>query len=422
VTARNDKVKIMEHSAQLQFGNAPLADQPAGMKILKAKDIEARYAVSQQTISRHIRNGKLAPIPGTSPHHFWEEEVVRWIIQQGYAGESAPTPPSILYPAMMRCFDGLMTSSFMNSPSDLAIIASQLDDLTKHLRIYHAPYDQWANALDKVVSSVGVISKSDGVQRVFAKDTLKLKRAFVEEIGEAVGAVHSTLPEHNDMATSAKLYALVQAFASWERFCNTWSELKAAAISCFGEEEGSDPALFQELKHSADVWVYDERRTVNWNAWNSLLSNPEALDSLAEWVAKAITSLGWKCDKICQLSAAASSLASHLGKRLGKKVFASDNDTLNFIPSNKAGRQGDFIVFVDVVVQSGSHLTRARQRAVDEGMTVSGAVSIARNDVLQPDVPHFPIIEDLQKEQKFIYCYDLSELYESYAIHRADKK
>ena len=120
---------------------------------------------------------------------------------------------------------------------------------------------------------------------------------------------------------------------------------------------------------------------------------------------------------VCSLSAAALQLSSLLAWELRKNVVALDNETYEFQPPEPPGAS---YILIDTVCQTGNHLLHSMDKANKLHKRTAGAIFITLNDMM-PEAEkrkRFQIIDDMKKEGRLIYCYDISYLYSSLSIEQ----
>ena len=109
-------------------------------------------------------------------------------------------------------------------------------------------------------------------------------------------------------------------------------------------------------------------------------------------------------------ASAAHGLCLLLGLKLGKRHMAIDNVTYNFLPVDREQDLGNRLVLVDTVVQTGTHLSGAVEKAKEDGRLVEGAVFIAVNDQLANPEKRRSMIDEWWEQKRLVYCFKLSKL------------
>lgn len=376
--------------------------------LLTAAETADRLAISLATLYRRVKQGKLRAIRprGGRRLYFPRADV------EAYVDRDA-TGAQIVHMLMRQRFTQLPDAFALDFRRDLGFMRGEFHALFESLKREPHPYFFWGEMMWGLAEAIEELEASE----VFAmmvdnEDSLCLRHILERDLRENVSAIREKLEFEDEVGTTDLIRRFHARMQHWLRFCRDWSAFRQAARDCFDPGWRVTPDSYKELRHPGEVWYCEggPDTKVNWNAMLGLVSRPDLMDRIADFIAEAIEGLGWQFDSFCQLSAAAHGLALLLGLKRGRRHVAMDNETFNFLPPDPTPDMGKRLVLVDTVTQSGRHLATACQKARQAGREIEGAIFIAINDKLCNPEERLSITDDMQREKKLLYCFKLSSL------------
>ncbi|MEE8413328.1 MAG: helix-turn-helix domain-containing protein [Dehalococcoidales bacterium] len=379
---------------------------------LTVGEIAATLAYSKSYVLNLIKAGELKAMPRSSPRGKYLIDEAEFARYQETLASKDTTGREFAYVLLNR-YVGQLPDTFDRYRVDESIgnLASELNRIGHTLRNLQHPYQYWSGMLDEIASCIEILRQSDLFKAILVTDSMKLLPLLERDLRGCIQKLREDLTGKQDPELTRDILFFRDTMLDWSKFCESWINFRDTGAKCFTSLRSDEK--YGELKHSGSVVVSDTRlhRELIWNAFG-LVYQPTVVTSMANWLARVTELLGWQFDTICSLSAAALQMSSFIAWRLRKNVVALDNQTFEFQPPEPPGAS---YVFVDTVCQTGSHLLESISRAKQHHKNVAGAIFITINDMMPEDSKRkrFQIIDDMKNEERLIYCYDISYLYEN---------
>lgn len=382
---------------------------------LTISEIAKILAYSKSNILNLIKSGELTALPRNNPRGKYLIDEAEFARYQERVASRDKTGREFAYVLLNRYISQL-PDIFDRRRVEQSIgnLASELNSASLALGPLQHPYQYWSGMLNEISSSLEILRRSDLFNTTLNADTMKLLPLLERDLRTCIRKLRNALASKEDPALTRDILSFRDTVFEWSGFCGSWADFRDAATRCFTTHRSEEK--YGELKHSSSVVVYDTRlhREIAWNAFG-LVFQPTVVASMARWLARVTELLEWQFDTICSLSAAALPLSSFLAWELRKNVVAIDNETYEFQPPEPPGAS---YVFLDTVCQTGSHLLQSVNKASKLHKNAAGAIFITINDMMAEEQKRrrFQIIDDLRREGRLIYCYDISYLYHSLSL------
>jgi len=384
---------------------------------LTVSEIAKALAYSKSNVLNLIRSGELTPLPRTNPRGKYLIDESEFASYQERIASRDQTGREFAYVLLNRYISQLPdTFDRHRVDKSIANLAIELNSAALALGPLQHPYQYWSGMLNEISSALEALHQSDLFKTVLNSDTMRLLPLLEQDLRDCIRRLRTSLTGKQDPALTRDILSFRDTVLEWSGFCTSWVDFRDAAAHCFTTRRSEE--RYGELKHSASVVVFDARiqREIVWNAFG-LVFQPNVVADMAKWLARATELLGWQFDTVCSLSAAALQLSSFLAWELRKNVVALDNETYEFQPPEPPGVS---YILIDTVCQTGNHLIQSMNKANQLHKRTAGAIFITLNDMM-PEAEkrkRFQIIDDLKKEGRLIYCYDISYLYRNLSMEQ----
>jgi len=381
---------------------------------LTVSEIAKTLAYSKSHVLNLLKSGQLSAMPRRNPRGKYLIDEAEFARFQEHVASKDTTGREFAYILLNR-YVGQLPDVFDRSKVSQSIgsLSSELNSASHALAPLQHPYQYWSWMLSETSSYIDLLRQSDLFTIIHDGDNMRLLQLLAVDLRACIHRLRSALTSKQDPTVTKELLALRDAMLEWSGFCKSWADFRDAGAKCFTSRRSEEK--YGELKHSESVTVYDPRarRELVWNAF-SLVSRPTVLASMAKWVARVTELLDWHFDTVCSLSAAALPFSSFVAAELRKNVVALDNQTFEFQPP---GPPGVSYVLVDTVCQTGNHLLQSAERASASHKKIAGVVFITLNDMMVEGRrrQRFQIIDDMKREGRLVYCYDISYLYHTFS-------
>ncbi len=382
---------------------------------LTVSEVARSLAYSKSNILNLIKSGELSALPRNNPRGKYLIDEAEFARYQERLASRDTTGREFAYVLLNRYISQLPdTFDRQRVEQSIGNLTSELNSASLALGPLQHPYQYWSGMLNEISSSLEILRRSDLFNTMLNSDTMKLLPLLERDLRASIRKLRVGIITKQDPALTRDILAFRDTVFEWSGFCANWADFRNAAVRCFTTRRSEEK--YGELKHSASVVVYDTRlhRELVWNAFG-LVFQPTVVANMAKWLAKVTDLLGWQFDTICSLSAAALPLSSFLAWELRKNVVAIDNQTYELQPPDPPGTR---YVFLDTVCQTGKHLLQSVNKASKLHKDTAGAIFITINDMMieEEKRQRFQIIDDLRKEGRLIYCYDISYLYRNLSL------
>lgn len=379
---------------------------------LTVSDIAKSLSYSKSNVLNLIRSGQLEPLPRDNPRGKYLVDEAEFARYQESLASRDKSGREFAYVLLNRYISQL-PDTFDRYRLDLSLVnlESELRSVSLALGSLPHPYHYWAGMFSEISSALEILRNSAMFGSLMNGDTMKLLPLLEKDLRACIGKMRVSLAAKQDPGLTRDVLAFRDTVLEWTDFCTSWANLRDAATRCFTSRHSEEK--YGELKHSSSVVVDDTRlhREVIWNAFG-LVFRPPVVANMAKLLARLAELQGWQFDTICSLSTAALQLSSFLACELNKSVVVIDNETYEFQPPEPSGTS---YVFIDTVCQTGVHLLQSINKASKLNVRTAGAIFITVNDMM-PDEKRrqrYQIIDDMIKEGRLIYSYDMSYLYHS---------
>ena len=378
---------------------------------LTISEIASTLAYSKSHVLNLIKDGELQAMPRSSKRGKYLIDEAEFAQYQEKLASRDSTGREFAYVLMNRYISQLPdTFDRYRVDESLGNLASELNRVSLAMGRLQHPYHYWSGMLDEIASHIETLRQSDLYKTILNTDPMRLLPLLERDLRRCVQKLREDLSGRQDPALTRDILDFRDIMLGWSEFCISWVNFRDTATRCFTSRRSDDK--YGELKHPASVVIYDPslHRELIWNAFGLMLQ-PKVVVDIANWLARVTDLLGWQFDTICSLSAAALQVSSMIAWRLNKNVIALDNQTFEFQPPEPPGVS---YVFVDTVCQTGNHLLESINRANSNHKTVVGAIFLTLNNLMPEESmrKRFQIIDDMKNEERLIYCYDMSYLYE----------
>ena len=379
---------------------------------LTVSEVAKTLAYSKSNILNLIRSGELVALPRINPRGKYLIDEAEFARYQERLASRDTTGREFAYVLLNRYISQLPdTFDRYRVEQSISNLASELNSASLALGPLQHPYQYWSGMLNEISSSLEILRRSDLFVTVLNADTMKLLPPLERDLRASIRKLRQGITTKQDPALTRDILTFRDTVFEWSGFCADWADFRDAATRCFTTRRSEEK--YGELKHSESVVAYDTKlhREIIWNAFGLVLQ-PTVLANMARWLARVTELLEWQFHTICSLSAAALPLSSFLAWELRKNVVALDNQTFEFQPPEPPGAS---YVFIDTVCQTGNHLLQSINKASQHHKETAGAIFITLNDMMAEEEKRqrFQIIADLRREDRLIYCYDVSYLYRS---------
>jgi excisionase family DNA binding protein len=385
---------------------------------LTVTEIAKALAYSKSNVVNLIRSGELVALPRSNPRGKYLIDEAEFARYQERMASRDKTGKEFAYVLLNRYINQLPdTFDRRRVEQSIGNLAAELNSASLALGPLQHPYQYWSGMLSEISSFLEVLRHSDLFSSMLNSDTMRLLPLLERDLRARIRRLRNGLTSKEDPAFTRDILSFRDAILEWSGFCTSWADFRDAATRCFTTRHSEEK--YGELKHSSSVVVHDARlqREIVWNAFG-LVFQPTVVASMARWLARVTELLEWQFDTICSLSAAALQLSSFLAWELRKNVVAIDNQTYELQPPEPPGTS---YVFLDTVCQTGGHLLQSINKLGGLHKSTTGAIFITINDMMAEEAKRqrFQIVDDMKREGRLIYCYDISYLYHSLSLRHA---
>jgi len=386
-----------------------------GNMALTVSEIAKTLAYSKSNILNLIKSGELKVLPRENPRGKYLIDEAEFSRYQERLASRDSTGREFAYVLLNRYISQLPdTFDRHRVKQSIGNLASELNSASLALGPLQHPYQYWSGMFNEISSALETLRQSDLLSTMLDSDTMRLLPLLERDIRNSIHKLRISLAEKNDPALTRDILSLRDTVLEWSGFCSSWADFRDTATRCFTTRHSEEK--YGELKHSASVVVFDRKlqREIIWNAFG-LVFQPTVVANMAKWLARVTEHMGWQFDTICSMSAAALQLSSFLAWELRKNVVALDNETYEFQPPEPTGTS---YILIDTVCQTGSHLLQSMNKTDKLHKNIAGVIFITLNDMM-PEETHrqrLTLIDDLRKEGRLVYCYDLSYLYHNLSL------
>lgn len=295
-----------------------------------------------------------------------------------------------------------------SDPARVRRLQQELVDLGQPADQAREPVRSWGRMLQTTGQALDDLLLVGAYHELLDNPSLQVGSYFNGRLNRHIREVRAALLMHDGQAVTSSIQHLNDQIQAWRDLTGNWSALRDIARASIST--AVDEADYVELRHASQVRLYapDAPPDLTWNAWAAVYADPAILEPLADWLVNALPARGWEFDVICTLSTTGIPLATLLSVGLKRALLARDSETGHFMP--RRPQPDERLLLVDATVQTGSHIQAAEAEAEDAGATVVGAVTIAVNDMLPPEVSAVTTARWLA-DGRLIYFYRLSDLY-----------
>ncbi|NLE08701.1 MAG: hypothetical protein GX631_05560 [Dehalococcoidales bacterium] len=377
---------------------------------LTVSEIARSLSYSKSNVLNLIRSGQLETLPRANERGKYLVDEAEFARFQESLASRDKSGREFAYVLLTRYISQLPdTFDRVRVDRSLINLESELKSVSLALGSLPHPYHYWAGMFSEISSALEMLRNSSMFNSLLDGDTMKLLPLLERDLRNCIGKMRVSLADKQDPGLTRDILNFRDTILEWTEFGSSWENLRDAAVRCFINRYSEDK--YGELRHSSSVVVADPamHREVIWNAFG-LVFRPQAIANMAKLMARLAGHLGWQFDTICSLSTAALQLSSFLAYELHKSVVVIDNETYEFQPPEPSGAS---YVFVDTVCQTGNHLLQSIDRVGKLGARTVGAIFISMNDMMPEEQKRqrFQIIDDMRKDGRLIYAYDMSYLY-----------
>lgn len=377
---------------------------------LSVSDIAKSLSYSKSNVLNLIRSGQLEALPRSNPRGKYLVDEAEFARYQESLASRDESGREVAYVLLNRYISQLPdTFDRLRVDRSLTNLESELKSVSLALGSLPHPYHYWAGMFSEISSALEILRNSAMFTSLMDGDTMMLLPLLEKDLRTSIGRMRVSLAGKQDPGLTRDILSFRDSILEWTDFCTSWENLRDAATRCFINRTSEEK--YGELKHSSSVVVNDARlrREVIWNAFG-LVFRPPVVANMAKLLARLAELLGWQFDTICSLSTAALQLSSFLAYELNKSVVVIDNETYEFQPPEPSGTS---YVFIDTVCQTGNHLRQSIDRVSKLNVRTAGAIFISVNDMMPEEQrrQRFQIIDDMIKDGRLIYAYNLSYLY-----------
>jgi orotate phosphoribosyltransferase len=301
------------------------------------------------------------------------------------------------------------------------LLREQLSFLAAQLRDRPSPLSSWSEKLQETASVFGrLLPIENKVQPILTNKTLQIKAHSDARLTKQLDNFRVAAQERNKERCGEIVLQLYDEARELTQLIEHWLELRIIASS--GIDTVDKVRLIEEhggwLSHGIGNNFQDPvtKQELVWFPWD-VLSRPDLLDKLTNWVTKETQDAGWRFDAICAMSSTGLPVATLMSMRLGTELLAIDNVEFCFLPKD-APNPGERILLVDSGLQTGRHLSEATKRIENARAIVAGVICISFNDFLPQNKTELNIVEHMIQRNNLRYLFQISDLYELWKERR----